>query len=57
MAHRLCDDAAHVVLEAFFHDELQDYKTIDPVNIYLSDDGVVHAIGCGNILMVINAQI
>ena len=49
MAHRLCDDAAHVVLEAFFHDELQDYKTIDPVDVHLADERAVQATGGSNI--------
>ena len=27
------------------------YKTIDPVDVYLADDGVVQAIGSGDLVM------
>ena len=48
MAHRLWCDAAHVVIEEV-HDELQDHRY---GNVHLVDDGVVQAIGRGNVVMM-----
>uniref|UniRef100_A0AAV1UQ06 Integrase catalytic domain-containing protein n=1 Tax=Peronospora matthiolae TaxID=2874970 RepID=A0AAV1UQ06_9STRA len=31
---------------------ITNYKTIDPVNVHLADDGVVQAIGTGNVVMM-----
>ena len=52
MAGRLRCDAAHELLKKY----MKNCKTISPVDVHLADDGVVQAVGTGDIVMSMTTQ-